>query len=74
MGKKSQILEIHSEIRLAHFSLAKTFLQSYQGISANFKLDGGSHQTFLVINLLSIKVFILEGLRLNSYDKNLLYE
>ena len=43
-------------------------------ISVNLKLDGGSHQTFLVINLLSIKVFILESLRLNSYDKNLLFE
>ena len=37
------------------------------------KLVGGSHQTFLVINLLSIKVFILESLRLNSYDKNLIF-
>ncbi|KGF97142.1 hypothetical protein EU96_1783 [Prochlorococcus marinus str. MIT 9302] len=32
MGKKSQILEIHSEIRLAHFSLASSLFQSYQGI------------------------------------------
>ena len=37
VNRKFRILEILVIARLAHFSLAKTFLQSYQGISENFK-------------------------------------
>jgi len=37
VNRKLRILEIPVIARRAHFSLAKTFLQSYQGISANFK-------------------------------------
>ena len=39
----------------AHFSLAKTFLQSYQGIWAIFWASMRRYPNFFGINLLSIK-------------------
>ena len=53
---KNKTLGMTSKMHLALFSLARTFLHSYQGIWAILKIEIGAIRTFLGINLLSIKV------------------
>ena len=55
---KNKTLAITVKMHLARISLAKTFLQSYQGISAILRLGGRVIQTFCM-NLLSINFTIL---------------
>ena len=53
---KNKTLAMTSKMDLAPFSLAKTFLQSYQSIWDISKIEIGTIRTFLGMNLLSIKV------------------
>ena len=53
---KNETPAMTSKMHLALFSLAKTFLQSYQSIWDISKIEIGTIRTFLGMNLLSIKV------------------
>ena len=55
---KNKTLAMTSKMHLAPFSLAKTFLQSYQGIWAIFWASMRLYPNFSSINLLSNKVSI----------------
>ncbi len=53
---KNKSLSMTVKMDHIHFSLAKTFLQSYQGIWAIFWASMSRYPNFFSINLLSIKV------------------
>ena len=53
---KNKILAMTSKMNLANFSLAKTFLHSYQRILVILKAWNRRFSNFLGIKLLSIKV------------------